>query len=109
VASVVVDVHETPAVPPMDPGGDERYGYFIAGGLLIALGWGFGVLVNVLLHEMAGPGGMPVGWVRITSTMGSYAWAILAFGLVTGAIGVGLLALARVSPKGPAVLPGYAY
>jgi hypothetical protein len=93
----------------MDPGGDERVGYFIAGGILLVLGWGFGVFVNLLLHEMAGGGGTTVGWVRITSSMGPYAWAVLAFGLVTGTLGAGLLALGRASPKGPLVLPGYNY
>ena len=105
----MVDVHETPAVPPMDPGGDERAGYFIAGAILVTLGWGFAVVVNLLLHEVAGSGGMTVGWSRITSAMGPYAWAILAFGLVTGAVGVVLLALGRASPKGRLVLPGYDY
>ena len=108
VASVV-DIHETPAVPPMDPGGDERLGYFIAGGLLVFLGWGLGVVANLLFHFAAGPGGRAFAWVRISSTLGPYAWAIVGFGLVTGAVGVGLLAVARASPKGPIVLPGYDY
>jgi hypothetical protein len=105
----MVDVHETPAVPPMDPKGDERMGFFIAGALLILLGWLGGVVVNVLLHLVAGSGGLTVGWVRITSTLGPYAWAVLGFGLFTGAIGVVLLALGRSSSRGPLVLPGYDY
>ena len=105
----MVDVHETPAVPPMDPGGDERAGYFLGGGLLILLGWGFGVVANLVFHAWAGSAGMRVGWVWITSTLGPYAWALVGFGLVTGAFGVVLLALGRASPKGPLVLPGYNY
>lgn len=105
----MVDVHETPAVPPMDTGGDERAGYFIAGGLLILLGWGAGVIANLVVHYAAGSTGRTLGWVRITSTLGSYAWALLGLGLVTGAIGVVLLAIARATPKGRLVLPGYDY
>jgi hypothetical protein len=105
----MVDVHETPAVPPMDTGGDERAGYFAAGGVLIFLGWVLGVIVNLVLHRVAGSGGMMVGWVRFTSTLGPYAWAVFGFGLFTGAIGVVLLGLGRATPKGPLVLPGVDY
>ncbi len=105
----MVDVHETPAVPPMDPGGDERLGYYLAGGLLLFLGWGLGVAANLLLHAAAGTAGMTVGWVRLTATLGSYAWAALAFGAFTGAVGVVLVALATRSVRGPIVLPGYDY
>jgi hypothetical protein len=105
----VVDLQESPAVPPTDEGGDERYGYLAAGGTLIFLGWGLGVLVNLLLHAMAGSNGMVVGWIRITSTLGPYAWAVFGLGIVTGAIGVGLLLVARATPKGLFVLPGADY
>jgi len=105
----VVDIQETPAVPPMDPGGDVRVGYFIAGAILVTLGWGFGVLLNLALHYMAGTGGMTVLGHRLTSTLGAYAWAVFAFGLFAGAFGVVLLALGRSSEKGPLVLPGYDY
>lgn len=105
----MVDIHETPAVPPFDSGGDERVGYYVAGALLVLLGWVGGVVTNLVLHAAAGSGGMTVGWIRITSTLGAYAWAVLGFGLFTGAVGVVLLALGRASPKGPLVLPGYDY
>jgi hypothetical protein len=109
VVTVVVDIHETPAVPPMDPGGDERLGYYLAGGILIFLGWGVGIVANLGLHWMAGSQGMTLGWVRITSSLGPYAWAAFAFGLFTGVIGAVLLVLGRDSPRGPVVLPGYDY
>ena len=105
----MVDIQETPAVPPMDPGGDERVGYLLAGGILIALGWGLAVLVNLLLHFLAGSGGMTVGGHVITSTLGAYAWATFALGLFAGGFGVVLVAFGRASPKGPLVLPGYDY
>lgn len=104
-----MDIQETPAVPPTDFGGDARLGYFIAGGLLIAVGWACAVGLNLLLHMWAGSGGLSLLGHRITSTLGPYAWATVAFGLFTGAMGVVLLALGRVSPKGRAVLPGYDY
>lgn len=105
----MVDVHETPATPPWDSEGDERVGYFIAGTLLVLVGWVGAVVANLVAHWMAGSGGLSLGPVRITSTLGPYAWAVLGLGLFTGAIGVVLIALGRSSPKGRLVLPGYDY
>lgn len=105
----MVDIQETPAVPPTDYGGDERFGYFIASGILIAVGWGVAVVLNLLLHYWAGSAGMTVAGHHITSTLGSYAWATFGFGLFAGAFGVVLAFLGRASPKGPFVLPGYDY
>lgn len=105
----MVDLQETPAVPPLDPGGDERLGYLIAGGILIALGWGLAVLVNVVLHYVAGTQGLTVLGHRFTSTLGPYAWAAFGFGMFVGGFGVVLVALGRASSKGPLVLPGYDY
>jgi hypothetical protein len=105
----VVDIHETPAVPPFDPQGDERLGFFIAGGLLILLGWGIGVGANVLLHALAPSGGFAVLGVYIGPTWGEYAWASAILGALAGAMGVVLLALGRSSPRGPIVLPGGEY
>lgn len=96
-------------MPPLDSGGDERVGYLIAGGILIALGWGLAVIVNLLLHYLAGTGSVTVAGHTFTSTLGPYAWAAFGFGIFTGGFGVVLVALGRASPKGPLVLPGYDY
>ncbi len=105
----VSDLQEVPAVPPFDPQGDERAGYFAAGGVLIALGWGLGVAGNVLLHLTAPSGGAWTWGVYFGPQFGPYAWAVLGVGLITGALGVVLLGLGRDTPKGRLVLPGYEY
>jgi hypothetical protein len=102
----VVDLQETPAVPPFDPKGDVRLGLYGAGGTLIALGWALGVVLNVLLHVYAPAGGHRLLHVYFGPAMGPYAWATLGLGAFTGAFGVVLLVLARSAPEGPFVLPG---
>jgi hypothetical protein len=105
----VTDLQETPATPPEPTGGDERIGYLVAGALLVFLGWGLGVVVNVLMHWVARSGPFTVFGVHFTGTMGAYAWAVFGLGLVSGALGVALLAVARSVPRGPFVLPGADY
>jgi hypothetical protein len=105
----VSDLQETPATPPEPSGGDERIGYLLAGGVLIALGWVFGVVVNVLLHWAARTSPATVWGVHIGPNFGEYAWAVFGLGLVTGAMGVVLLGVGRSTPSGPFVLPGVDY
>lgn len=105
----MLDAEEAPAVPPFDAKGDIRLGYYAAGGVLIALGWGLGVVANVALHWLAPAGGFHLFHLEIGRALGPYAWATLGLGLFTGAFGVLLLGLAGSSPGGPAVLPGYDY
>ncbi|MGI0070789.1 MAG: hypothetical protein ACRECT_01750 [Thermoplasmata archaeon] len=105
----MVDLQETPAVAPMDTGGDERAGYFLAGGTMIFLGWGLGVLVNLALHYLAPSGGLRVAGIWFGPVVGTYAWAAFGFGLMTGAIGIGLLFVGQATPKGRLVLPGTDY
>ncbi len=102
----MVDLQETPAVPPFDPGGDERYGYLVAGGVLVMLGWGLGVALNVLLHAVAPAHALTVLGLRVGPHWGPYGLAVLLFGAGTGTLGAVLLALGRASPRGPFVLPG---
>lgn len=105
----MVDLQEDPAVPPFDPKGDVRFGYYLAGGILVTLGWGLGVFANLVLHLTAPAGGYRLLHVEIGGSLGPYAWAVLGLGLFTGAFGGVLLALGRSAPRGPIVLPGYDY
>lgn len=105
----VTDLQEAPATPPFEEKGDVRFGYYVAGGLLLAFGWGLGVVVNVLAHLLAPAGGYHLFGVEVGGSLGPYAWAVLALGLFAGAFGTGLLLLGRGSPRGPVVLPGYDY
>jgi hypothetical protein len=105
----VSNLQETPATPEEPTGGDERIGYFAAGGVLVALGWGLGVVVNLLLHWVARGGAFVLLGVHFGGTMGAYSWAVFGLGLVAGALGVALLALARATPRGKFILPGVDY
>lgn len=105
----MVDLEESPAVPPFDAPGDVRLGYLVAGGLLVAVGWGLGVIVNVLLHVLAPSGGHRLWHLYFGPSLGPYAWATVGLGLFAGALGVVLLGLGRRSPPGPFVLPGAEY
>jgi hypothetical protein len=103
------DLQESPATPPVDFGGDQRVGMLIAGALLLVLGWGFGLLVNAALHWSAPSGGSMFWTVRIYPHWGTYAIGVGILGLFTGAFGAAMVVLSRQEPKGPLVLPGYAY
>jgi len=105
----VVDLEETPATPPFDPKGDERTGYFIAGGTLVFMGWVLGGVVNLLLHWEARTGPFEVWSVHFGPTLGPYAWAVFGLGLGTGAVGAALLAVGRATPRGAFALPGADY
>jgi hypothetical protein len=104
-----VDVHEAPPVPPEDPGADERIGWWATGALCLLVGWAGAVVGNVLAHVLAPSGGWSFYGLWIGRTMGPYAWAVLGIGLAVGAYGIVLFHLARHSPRGRFVLPGYSY
>ena len=105
----MVDLQESPAVPPFEGEGDERVGWLASGALLIAIGWGAAVALNVYLHVTAPSGGTSLGPLRIFHSMGPFAWITLALGVFTGLVGAGLVWLGAHSPKGRVVLPGYPY
>jgi hypothetical protein len=105
----VTDLQEEPATPPEPTGGDERIGYQVAGGVLVFLGWGLGVVVNLFLHWYARNGAFTIWGVHFGGTMGEYAWGVFGFGVLAGALGIALLLLARQTPRGPFVLPGANY
>lgn len=105
----MTDPSELPAVPPEDRGGDERIGYRAGGALLVVLGWGIGIVVNVLLHRLAPAGGEAIGPWRIYPALGPYALGLVGLGALAGVVGVFMIWLAQRSPRGKFVLPGTSY
>lgn len=105
----MTDLQETPATPPVDFGGDARLGMRIAGGLLVVLGWGFGLVVNAMVHYDATSTGTVLWMVRVFPHWGAYAIGVAILGAFTGALGGAMLALSRHEPAGPLVLPGFSY
>jgi hypothetical protein len=105
----VVDLQESPPVPAFEAGGDERWGYFAAGGLLIGAGWGVALALNVVLHRIAPSVGIGFLGLHVGPAWGPEGAAVALFGAFTGAFGVVLIALGRNSPRGPFVLPGVEY
>jgi hypothetical protein len=103
------DLQETPATPPESYGADTRAGYIAGGMLLLILGWGAGIILNVLVHSLAPSGGQSFGPFWIYPTLGPYAWGVAVLGFFTGALGSAMLAIGWSTPDGPLVLPGYAY
>ncbi|HTT26219.1 MAG TPA: hypothetical protein VMH90_04565 [Thermoplasmata archaeon] len=105
----MTDLNDRPAVPPMDTGADERFGYFAGGGTLIALGWGVLDLGNYLAHRIAGSGGLDLGVVRVYPGFGPFSQAAALFGAGAGVLGLVLLRYGMRSPAGRFVLPGTPY
>ena len=105
----MTDLQDRPAVEPMDTGGDARYGFLLAGALLVVLGWGVLLALNLLLHRTAPPGGFDLGVVRVYGTLGAFGQAAALLGAGAGIVGVVLAYYGARSPKGPFVLPGAPY
>jgi hypothetical protein len=93
----------------METGGDERYGFYVAGASLIALGWGVMVVLNFLLHRWAGAQGSSYFGFNVHPAFGPFAWASAVLGGATGVIGIVLVQFGRGAPAGPFVLPGQPY
>jgi fructose-specific phosphotransferase system IIC component len=105
----LTDLSDLPAVPPENRGGDERIGFRAGGIFLIVIGWGLGVIANILLHRMAPSTGEIIGPLRIYPTLGVYALGLVGLGAVAGVVGVFMIWLGQHSPRGKFVLPGYSY
>jgi len=105
----MVDLQETAAVPPTDYGGDERVGLHTAGAILIGIGWAGALVLNLLYHALAPSTGLVVYLWRIYPHPGPIAIGVAILGFFTGVMGIAMVLLARQSPEGPMVLPGYDY
>jgi hypothetical protein len=81
--------------------GDRRLGYFAAGSILLALGLGGGLFLNVVLHRLAPSGGLDLLLFRVYPGWSPYATVALGLGVLTSLVGGALLYLGWSSPTGP--------
>lgn len=84
-------------------GGNRRAGWYAGGVILLMLGFGVGVIANLLLHAAAPVGQcvqfLPGFWV--CNSWGWYATVVLVLGLFATLVGVGMVALAVQMPRAP--------
>ncbi len=80
--------------------GDRRVGYFVAGTILLLVGLGGGILLNVLLHHLAPPGGYGLGLFRVYPGWSAYASVALGLGVLTSLVGGAMLYFGWTTPRG---------
>lgn len=102
-------MHNSPPVPPQDHGGNYRIGWQATGVLCLVVGWLFAIAINLAAHVTAPSGGHRLFGIFVGPSMGPYGWTVLGIGLAVGFFGIVLLHLARTSPPGRFILPGYPY
>ena len=105
----MTDLQETPATPPEEYGGDARAGYLSAGFLFLVLGWGVGIVTNLLVHAIAPIGGQSFGPFWISPVWGTWAYGVAILGFFVGALGAAMMSIGWSMPEGTLVLPGYEY
>lgn len=85
--------------------GNRRAGYFIAASFLLILGFGVGVALNILVHITAPSQGVRVFFVTVYPYFGWYAVLVLALGVVSAFIGLGMIWLGLNERFGRLSLP----
>ncbi len=80
--------------------GDRRVGYFIAGTILLLIGLGGGLLLNVLLHRLAPAEGYGLGLFRVYPGWSAYASVAFGLGVLTALVGGAMLYLGWSTPRG---------
>jgi hypothetical protein len=84
-------------------GGNRRAGFLAGGALLLLLGFGGCMIVNLLLHLSAPLGGclaLPGGF-HVCSGWGWYATTLFALGVLATLVGAGMVWLGLRMPAGP--------
>jgi|GEM_PF-2457722 hypothetical protein len=85
--------------------GNVRVGFLVAGLLLVVFGWGGAVILNVYLHTIAPPNGIPVLLWRVYPGWSLYDGVLAFLGVLATLVGLGMLYLARHKPSGSVRLP----
>ncbi len=84
-------------------GGNRRAGFLSGGVLLLILGLGVGILLNLYLHMTAPAGGcQTIGTLlHVCSSWGWYATVVLTLGAFATLVGAGMVGLGLQLPSSP--------
>lgn len=84
-------------------GGNRRAGWIVGGSLLIFLGLGLGIVLNLYLHLIAPVGGCIVvaSDFHVCSSWGWYATVVVSLGAFATLVGAGMVWLASQVPRAP--------
>ncbi len=85
--------------------GNRRAGYLVGASFLVILGFGVGVMLNIVAHLTAPAAGSTIFFVTVYPTWGWYATLSMAIGTVATFLGLGMLWLGLDTPYGPPSLP----
>lgn len=89
----------------MDDSGNVRAGFLGGGALLVVLGLGGGLMLNLLLHSFAPSSGIDLFLVKVYPGWSLYASLVAVGGIVASIIGMGMLWVGFDYPPGPIGLP----
>jgi hypothetical protein len=89
----------------MQGDGNSRLGFFMGGIILIVLGLGCAIILNIILHAMAPSGGMDFFWFRVYPGWSWYATITAILGVLATLVGSGMAYFGVTDPSGPIALP----
>jgi hypothetical protein len=89
----------------MQGDGNSRLGFFMGGVILIVLGLGCAIMLNVILHAIAPTGGVQLLWFKVFPGWSWYATVAAIIGVVATLVGSGMVWFGFTDPSGPLSLP----
>jgi hypothetical protein len=85
--------------------GNSRFGFFMGGVILVVLGLGCAIILNVILHATAPSGGYDLLWFKVYPGWSWYATVTAIIGVLAALIGSAMVWFGFTDPSGPLSLP----
>ncbi len=89
----------------MTTDGNQRAGFLAGGTLLLVVGMGGGLVLNLILHGAAPSGGINLGLFRVYPGWSLYDTIVATLGIIASLIGIGMIWFGFDMPAGPLRLP----